>query len=309
MSGRMSLYSGDEKNSILSTEARHLRFLRSPMIAANSRTSSFDPAKLHTEKMTIYLVLPPEYLRSHAGWLRMVITGLLRSVIKGGLAKQRNNVTFVFDEAASLGHLEPIDDAIDKYRAYGIRCQFYYQSLGQLKQCFPADGGQTLLSNCGAKIFFGVTDLETAKLCSDMLGKQTVRMRSGSENWGGNRSISEGSGYSSSGGRNWGGGSSWSEQVMEVLRPEQVLGLPPDTAITFLPGRGAFFTRLIRYYEESWLDGKPKTSTGLGVFLWAVVYLALTLGGAWYVTKAVKEFHAVQRFETYFQHLGKGAWQ
>ena len=49
----------------------------------------------------------------------------------------------LIDEAAALGHLESLDDAIDKYRGYGVRCQFYYQSLGQLKKCWPDGGEQT----------------------------------------------------------------------------------------------------------------------------------------------------------------------
>ena len=42
--------------------------------------------------------------------------------------------------------MEAIDDAIDKYRGYGICLFLYYQSLGQLKKCFSYDQGQTLLS-------------------------------------------------------------------------------------------------------------------------------------------------------------------
>ena len=39
---------------------------------------------------------------------------------------------FVLDEAASLGHMDALDDAVDKFRGYGVRLQFYFQSLGQL---------------------------------------------------------------------------------------------------------------------------------------------------------------------------------
>src|SRR5437773_1867600 len=77
---------------------------------------------------------------------RMWIGSLLRAVVRGGLQEQ-NKVHFVLDEAASLGHMEALDDAVDKYRGYGVRLQFYYQSLGQLKSCWPTDQGQTMLSN------------------------------------------------------------------------------------------------------------------------------------------------------------------
>ena len=59
---------------------------------------------------------------------------------------------YVLDEAASLGHMEALDDAVDKYRGYGIRLQFYFQSISQLKKCFPDGQDQTLLSQCVAGV-------------------------------------------------------------------------------------------------------------------------------------------------------------
>lgn len=56
-------------------------------------------------------------------------------------------VQFVIDEAASLGHLEPISDMIAIGRGYGIRLVLIYQSLGQLKICFPNGQDATVLGN------------------------------------------------------------------------------------------------------------------------------------------------------------------
>ena len=69
-----------------------------------------------------------------------------------------SNVTFVLDEAASLGRMYALDDAVDKYRGYGVRLQFYYQSVSQLRKCFPDGQEQTLLSNV-SQVFFSVNDL------------------------------------------------------------------------------------------------------------------------------------------------------
>jgi type IV secretion system protein VirD4 len=49
--------------------------------------------------------------------------------LRGGL-QERNRVHFVLDEASSLGQMEQLDDAVDKYRGYGVRLMFFYQSLG-----------------------------------------------------------------------------------------------------------------------------------------------------------------------------------
>src|ERR1035441_3495384 len=60
--------------------------------------------------------------------IHLIPTGLLRAVVRGGL-QEKNKVHFVLDEAASLGHMEALDDAVDKLRGYGVRLQFYYQSV------------------------------------------------------------------------------------------------------------------------------------------------------------------------------------
>ena len=70
-------------------------------------------------------------MRAQLALLRLWISSLLRAVVKGGL-QEKTKVHFVLDEAASLGHMDALDDAVDKFRGYGVRLQFYFQSLGQL---------------------------------------------------------------------------------------------------------------------------------------------------------------------------------
>ena len=48
-----------------------------------------------------------------------------------------SNVTFVLDEAASLGHMDALDDAVDKYRGYGVRLQFYLSVGFAVEEVFP----------------------------------------------------------------------------------------------------------------------------------------------------------------------------
>lgn len=61
-------------------------------------------------------------------------------------------VHFILDEATSLGHLECRDDAIDKYRGYCVRLQFYCQSPSQFGERFSRE--QTVFANM-RELFFG----------------------------------------------------------------------------------------------------------------------------------------------------------
>lgn len=238
-----------ELSSTLTTTNRFMRFLDTSMIADSTRRSSFHPADLLKGKMTVYLVLPPDRMRAQTALLRMWIGSMLRAVVKGGLQSTKK-VHFILDEAASLGHMDALDDAVDKLRGYGVRLTFMWQSIAQLRKCFPDGQDQTLLSNV-TQVFFGVNDQQTAEYVSARLGESTIVVGSGgtgtststssqSSKQGGGSSSS----YSTSTNENW--------QLMgrKLLKPEEVSGLPERVAITFTPGVPPLATRLVRYYEK-----------------------------------------------------------
>ena len=103
--------------------SRFLKFLDTIAVSENTTESTFDPADLVKGKMTVYLVLPPQHVRAHQALLRMWIGTMLRAVVKGGLLEKKL-VHFVLDEAATLGKMEVIDNAVGKYQGYGVRLQF-----------------------------------------------------------------------------------------------------------------------------------------------------------------------------------------
>ncbi len=135
---------------------------------------------------------------------------------------------FLLDEAAALGHLDCLDDAVDKYRGYGVRLIFIYQSLGQLKKCFPEGQEQTLLSNV-SQVFFGVNDLETAEYVSNRLGDETIVVNSGSVSRGTTRQHSyrdEGS-YSTS----WNTTDSWQQVGRKLAKADEIMAMSQRAAI------------------------------------------------------------------------------
>jgi type IV secretion system protein VirD4 len=256
MGGKLDYFVDKEKGSVLTTVSRCLRFLDTPAMAASTQASNFNPAKLKRGRrpMSVGIVLPPENMKSGMGWLRLIVGSMIRAVVREGLG-EHPRVHFVLDESASLGVMDSIEDLVDKFRKYGCRGQFYYQSAGQLAKCWPRDQGQTLMSSA-SKIYFGVSDIQTAQVVSGMLGKETIVVegggsgRSGGSNSGWSQS---GQGGSYSGGNNtgWNRNDSWQQAPRELLKPEEVLALPPRIAITF-PGGGVppVCTKLVRYFEE-----------------------------------------------------------
>ena len=237
-----------ELASVLTTTSRFMSFLDTPAVVECTKSSSFDPAGLNEGKMSIYLVLPPAHLRTQSSLMRLWIGSLLKTVVRGGL-QERNKVHFVLDEAASLGRMDALDDAVDKLRGYGVRLQFYYQSMGQLKRCWGEGGDQTILSNT-SQILFAVHDPQTAEYVSNRLGEATIVVDSGGTSGGGSLQTNS-QDSNTSRGTSWNTNSNWAFQARKLLKPEEVTALSPRTAITFTPGVPPLMTTLTRYYEES----------------------------------------------------------
>ena len=284
---QLTHFRGDELGSTLTTTNRFLRHFDSPAIVENTKASTFNLLDLPKGKLTLYLVLPPEHMRAQSPLLRMWIGACLRAVVQGGL-QERRKTHFILDEMASVGHLEQIDDALDKLRAYGVRCQFYFQSLGQLKKCFPEGQDQTLLSNT-TQAFFAVNDQQTADYVSARLGEATIVVDSGGSSRGGSWQASQGAQHSVSSGSSWNNNQNWQQLARKLLKPEEVMALPARTAITFTPGVPPICTTLVRYYEErlyglgrGWLRGFWKAST---ILVHSLVVLAMAIGLAGWVTE------------------------
>jgi type IV secretion system protein VirD4 len=85
MGGQLMHLVDRERSSVLSTTGRHLRFLDSIAVAESTRQSTFDPLDLRRGRLTVYLILPSEHLRTQAALVRMWLSSLMRVVIRGGV--------------------------------------------------------------------------------------------------------------------------------------------------------------------------------------------------------------------------------
>jgi type IV secretion system protein VirD4 len=251
MGHQLTHFKGNELASTLTTTGRFLRFLDTLAIAESTRRSSFNPADLLSGKTTVYLILPPEHMRTQSALLRLWIGSMVRTVIRGGLQTKRK-VHFILDEAASCGHLDCLDEALVIGRGFGLRVQWYFQSLGQLKQCFPEGQDVTLLSNT-TQVYFGVNDYSTAEHVSARLGDETIVIESGGVSRSRTRQTPD---YGSHGSTSYSVNSSenWQQGARRLLKPEEVLGLSERVAITFTPGIPPIATTLVRYYEKGFRE-------------------------------------------------------
>jgi len=267
-----------ELASVMSTVQRQSNIFESPLVAAATARTSFDPTALRSGKMTIYLIVPAEYLSVWAALQRVLLGTLLRLATRG-VPTEKNPVLFMIDEAAHIGRMRALEDAPTLLRGMGIRLWFFFQSLDQLKKCF-GDNAPTVLDNLGTQQYFGINSYETAEAISKRIGEETRVIRTE----GGNSGSSTNSGSDGKGGTGTSRGSSYnvSEIARRWLKPEEFLVLPPTTALVFHKNSYVVMCDRITYYADQafrrgWKGFGTGKTRGLGLRGLALALVALLL--------------------------------
>jgi type IV secretion system protein VirD4 len=183
----------------------------------------------------------------------------------------------LLDEAAVLGAMPQIQDALDTGRGFGCHLTLIYQSPSQLKRCFPDGQDVNVLANV-IQVYFAVNELQTAEYVSNRLGEKTEVFENGGVSRGTSRQYSakDYGSYSTSSTTSH----NWQQHGRKLLKPEEVMALSPRTAITFAPGVPPICTQLIRYYE-----GRPdsfwqRTKRGLRAVLCSLLVLGTSICAA-----------------------------
>ena len=155
--------------SIITTAQQKFLFASSPQAGKALAKSSF-PIDILTrgEPVSIYIVIPPEKLSSHNTLLRLWVATLMTTVYR---RKQRPQLPtlLLLDEAAQLGTMPLLRDAITLMRGYGLQTWTFWQDISQLKQLYPRDW-ETLVNNADILQVFGLRNMRMAKDITALTG-------------------------------------------------------------------------------------------------------------------------------------------
>ena len=154
--------------------AQHqMEFLKGSMIEDCLKTSTFSTEEVAAgDPLSIYLVLPPNKLESHGKLLRLWI-GLFMSAIMKRRHKTDPATLFIIDEAAQLGTLPQLRQAVTLLRGYGVKVWSFWQDVSQIEHLYPADW-KTLYNNCKVHQFFGLSTFFAAKAAHNITGYHSI---------------------------------------------------------------------------------------------------------------------------------------
>jgi type IV secretion system protein VirD4 len=165
-----------ELGSIISTAQRETEILDNPYIvaclSATGPGEEVDFAAWHSGTMTVYLCLAAPKFPVFNRWLRLVLTAALDEMTDT-LRPPPRPVCFMLDEIATLGRLEPIENAIGLSAGYGIQLITVWQDVAQMRDIYKGRWA-SFISNAGVRALFNLDDYETAHYWSNTLGSHDV---------------------------------------------------------------------------------------------------------------------------------------
>lgn len=162
------------EKDFLGTARRATSWMDSPTVADVLASSSFNLSDLKSGAVSVFLVLPPQYLDTHGAFLRLFVRAAMSGMMQDG-AKVNRRCLFLLDEFAALGRLDVVAKGMGLMAGYGLHLWPFLQDLGQLRDLYRENVAETFFGNADVATFFGNADLLTLDFVSRRVGAVDVR--------------------------------------------------------------------------------------------------------------------------------------
>jgi len=177
-----------ELNGFIRSAKTQTRFLDSPQVARDLSKPGIDFSVLKRETTTVYLVLPPVRLVTHAKLLRLLISGAIEALRKTLGDNGRPETLFILDEFAALGRMQSVETGVQLNAGFGVKYLMVIQNIGQLKSLY-SENWETFTS-AGGLLAFGPRDPATSEYLAKLSGERTIEVPGQSRDQEGRQSAS-----------------------------------------------------------------------------------------------------------------------
>ncbi|WP_136652199.1 type IV secretory system conjugative DNA transfer family protein [Paracoccus aeridis] len=222
-----------------------------PAIDRATSVSDFDFRTFRQEPQTVYLVVPPDDIRSLAPLIRLFFADLIASLqAKEPGSNEPWPVMILLDEFDRLGKMPIVAESIKTLRSYGGNLALVTQTIPALDEIYGENTRLSLQGGAGVKVYMTPSEERTVKELSEAVGKTTKRVVS--------KSRTLGKGPLS--------GMNVSERTEEVplLNEDNARRLDLDDIILVIDGQHPARAKRIKYYEDRTL--KPVFEKQAGTF-------------------------------------------
>ena len=226
-----------ERSGVVSTAQGATEVFESPLLSKITSNSSFCLSELKEKTVSLFLVIPPEYLDTYRPYLRLMI-GLCAATMTRQTTRPEHEVLFLLDELPALGYMRPIEEGIGYLAGYKAKLWLFVQDLDQLQHTYPK--ARSIIANCAVRQAFNVQDPQTARLLSEMMGTTTIKLKSAGSTGKLPIRLMSGS-YQSS----------IHEGSRELMTPAEVMAMNKKLQLLFIQGIPPIKAKKIRYFDWS----------------------------------------------------------
>lgn len=244
----------------------YISFLNEPIIqkSLSDATFSLKAITSKTQITRIFIVIPAVYINQLKTLVKLV--GIITMLYKAQSPDSPRIILYV-DEAGQLGNADFLMRAFTYGRGLGLRAVALFQSIAQIKHNFYPEAVQEFMSSAATRLFFGVRDIETAKLISDMAGDQTLHYKTLKQDDAAKKKAEQIQNVLFDDADPIMAGKAYDyfdkventldKQSRKLISPDEVLNMREDRAIAFLSGKNLYPIQIDKrpYYMERSMAG------------------------------------------------------
>jgi len=150
--GQMAKAAPKQFEGVLSGASQHLQVWEGPKLERVTSRSDWQPENFATAACpTLYLCIPPNAIETYAPVLRVIIGQHVRRLMQQN-AKHVAPILFMLDELPRLGRMEPVREALEVGRSYGIKLWMFAQYAEQIVHAYPGVG-EGMMENCDVRMY------------------------------------------------------------------------------------------------------------------------------------------------------------
>ncbi|MBK5956676.1 hypothetical protein CCR97_00290 [Rhodoplanes elegans] len=165
---QMSATSPKQFEGVLAGAGQHMQVWEGPKIERITAACDWEPEDFRREPCpTLYLCIPPEALDTYAPILRVVIGQHVRQLMRNH-ERRGPPILFLLDELPRLGQMQPIREALETGRSYGIKLWMFAQYPEQLTNAYPGFG-EGMMESCDVRMYMAPT-MKVAEMISTAFG-------------------------------------------------------------------------------------------------------------------------------------------
>lgn len=216
-------------------------------------------------KIGVFVIWPIEFIQTQAPAIRQVMGSAIQHKLRSPGGKP---VSVLWDEAGQVGNVPSVRELFTYGRGAGlVNNMVAWQEISQIRAAFGPQADE-IIGSAQFRVFKGVRTMESAYMVSQLAGTMTLEYDATKEQSDARRLKQQAAQRILSGGsfleaaadlRHYSEAENHrTKQAREVLKPDEVLNLPPTAMVAFASGlvEGPIMGHWINHYERRDFAGK-----------------------------------------------------